>query len=82
MSSITKWGLTIKDVKNAIFGLTFKNYIEGPCKDRDRNGSRLWIFGVEITDIEFYVKLSDNFKGNVAKCISFHEPDFECKYPY
>ena len=82
MSAISKFVITINDVKNAIFGLTFKNYIEGPCRDRDKKGYYLWIFGVEINGIEFYVKLSDNFKGDVAKCILFHEPDFECKYPY
>ena len=82
ISSISKFAITFKDVKNAIFGLTFKSYIEGPSKDRDRKGSHLWIFGVAINGVEFYVKLSDNFKGDVAKCISFHEPTFECKYPY
>ena len=82
MTAITKRGLTIKDVKNAIYGLTYKNYIEGPSKDRDKKSSFLWIFGVELDGIEFYIKLSDNFKGDVAKCISFHEPEFECEYPY
>ncbi|MFH1665657.1 MAG: hypothetical protein ABIA77_05885 [Candidatus Omnitrophota bacterium] len=82
MLSISRRGLTIKDVKTAIYGLTFKNYIVGPVKDRDKKDCCLWIFGVEIDGIEFYVKLSDNFKGDVAKCISFHEPEIECKYPY
>ena len=26
------------------------------------------------------IKLVDNFEGNEAKCISFHEADYECEY--
>lgn len=82
LDSLSQLGVTIDDAKNEIFKLTIKNYISGPSKDKDRTLGNVWIFGTSINGYEIYIKLSDNFKGNMAKCISFHKADFKCKYPY
>ena len=42
----------------------------------------MWDFGYNMDNEEVYIKLSDDFNHSVAKCISFHKPDFVIVYPY
>jgi len=55
---------------------------KGPEKDRDRKRGNIWEFGAEIDNEEVYIKLSDDFSRNIAKCISFHKAEFKISYPY
>lgn len=82
LDCITRLGITIETVKNIIFNLTYKNYMSGPDKDKDRRVGSVWVFGTLVNNTEIYIKLSDNFNFNIAKCISFHEANFKCSYPY
>ncbi|NQU73491.1 MAG: type II toxin-antitoxin system MqsR family toxin [Candidatus Omnitrophica bacterium] len=82
LDCISRLGITIKGAKNIIFGLTYRDYISGPDKDRDRKMGNVWVFGTLVDKTEVYLKLSDNFKCNIAKCISFHEANYRCTYPY
>lgn len=84
---ISSLGLTIKEAIRTIHlptirRLTHKNYCSGPEKDRDIENCNVWVFGVEINNEEIYIKLSDNFKYELAKCISFHEAEHSLKYPH
>lgn len=82
LDDIARFGISISDVKNAIFQLTYKNYVLGPEKDLGNKGYNVWVFGVDIGGNEFYIKLSDDFRGNEARCISFHKADSTCNYQY
>jgi hypothetical protein len=76
-------GITKKDRREILLGLSVEDYCEGPIPDRDRPG-HLWIFGKGIGPQEVYIKLKiaqDN-KDQIAKCISFHIADYSMKFPY
>ena len=62
--------------------LTYENYHRGPEKDRDRKKNSVWIFGAEVDNEEIYIKLSDDFNCDIAKCISFHKAESKINYPY
>lgn len=76
--------LNINDLiaKEIILNLTHKNYSNGPEKDRDREKGNVWKFGSRINGEEVYIKLSDDFTGDKARCISFHKAEFKIEYPY
>ena len=56
-----------------IMPLTYRNYIKGPEQDRDCPKYNVWMFESKYEDTKLYVKLSDNFNNNLAKCISLHK---------
>jgi hypothetical protein len=80
--TLTYLGITPHHVKQVIAGLTYENYCFGPEKDRDRPKGDLWCFGVSYSGEEIYIKLSDNFSYDRAKCISFHVACEKLSYPY
>ena len=82
LDCLSRHGITIKGVKNITLALTYRNYVSGPDKDKDRIIGHMWVFGTKINKTEVYIKLSDNFRFNIAKCISFHEANYKCIYPY
>jgi len=82
MHELAKFGISHDDVEDTVRELTYKDYVSGPSEDYDNKGYYMWVFGKEICEIEMYIKLSDDFRGNVAKCISFHKPKYKLSYPY
>ncbi len=82
MQTITELGISIAQAVNVILELTYKNYVKGPSLDRDRPGQNVWEFGCYLDNNELYIKLSNNFKYGIAKCISFHKANFSITYPY
>lgn len=82
LDAISQLGIKIKQAKAIIMQLTYENYHQGPEKDRDRNVGNIWEFGAKVDSQEVYIKLSDDFSQNIAKCISFHKAEFEISYPY
>ena len=75
-------GITISDVKDTISQLTYKDYSNGPEKDKDRPGNMIWEFGVRMHGEDIYIKLSDDFNFNIAKCLSFHIAAYPIKLPH
>lgn len=82
MESIARLGIGIDDIKDTVYQLTYKDYVSGPSEDFDNKGYNVWVFGATVCGYELYIKLSDDFSGNEAKCLSFHEPESECHYPF
>ncbi len=82
VTTIAYLGITIAYVKTILSQLTYKDYICGPQSDKNRSGSMLWEFGVNLQGEDIYIKLSDDFSFNRAKCISFHIAAFLLVYPY
>ncbi len=82
LDSLAELGITVKQAKNVILGLTLGDYSSGPKKDYDRKGINVWTFSTKINGEEIYIKLSDDFKGDQAKCISFHKAEFPLKKPH
>ena len=79
---IMEMGITIAQVKMTLLGLKVTDYCSGPDEDRDRKGIQIWVFGTKINDHEIYIKLSDDFRGDQAKCLSFHKAEFPLKKPF
>jgi hypothetical protein len=75
-------GITISDVKDTISQLTYKDYMKGPEKDTGRPGNMIWEFGVHMQGEEIYIKLSDDFSFDGAKCLSFHIAVHPIKLPH
>ena len=82
LDTVIYLGITIPYVKMIFSQLTYEDYISGPEKDRDRPSNMIWEFGIHAQGKDIYIKLSDDFSFNKAKCISFHIADYPIKYPY
>ena len=79
---MAEMGIKSPQIQSIILELTQKNYCEGPKSDSKYPNHNVWIFGYDFDEIEIYVKLSDNFSHNIAKCISFHKSKYPLSYPY
>ena len=82
INNIAELGIKPYQVREMILQLTPQNYISGPETDSNFPKHNVWKFGLKLNDIEVYIKLSDNFSFNVAKCISFHKAKFPITYAY
>ena len=82
LQSLAELGITSCQAINIILQLTYKNYSDGPEPDVNYPGHNVWKFGYNLDAEEIYIKLSDDFGSNIAKCISFHKADFIISYPY
>lgn len=61
--------------------LTVEDFYNGPTKDVD-GGPDLWEFGKTVKNKEMYIKISIGNLNKPARCISFHLPEREIKYPF
>lgn len=82
LDSLAQLGITVKQAKGIVLSLVVEDYCSGPEEDQDRKGCSVWVFGTENNGEEIYIKLSDDFRGDQAKCISFHKAEFTLKKPY
>jgi len=80
--TIAHLGITPKQAKQEILGLTYEDYYRGPIPDKDRKGEKFWEFGKIICGEEIFIKLKTISKHSVAVCFSFHIPDKTIEYPY
>ncbi len=81
--SLADLGITKKDCKKEIIGLSVTDYCNGPQPDTDRPGV-IWVFGKKIADKEVYIKVKIAPVGTdkIAKCISFHVAEYPLSYPF
>ena len=82
IDTLARLGITVKHARQIIVQLTYKDYYRGPARDRGGPEFNVWEFGKEINGDQLYIKLSDDFAYDYAKCISFHIAEYEIKYPY
>ena len=69
--------------KKVIENIELLDYSEGPKKDTVYHGSELWVFGKIVKQKEIYIKISmGNQPSSSVICISFHESEYEMKYPF
>ena len=80
--ALLKLGLTKKNAKQEILSLSVADYCSGPEPDKDRAGE-IWEFGKLLNEKEVYIKLkiAQVEKEQIAKCISFHPPEFPLHFP-
>lgn len=80
---IAELGLTFKDVRDIVLGLSVVDYCEGPVQDRDVPGD-LWVFGKVVSNTEVYIKLKLVTVSvlKVVRIISFHTANKALCYPF
>ena len=79
---LTEIGLSIPQAKKIILGLSVIDYSSGPEADKGRHGYNIWTFNIQLDGQEIYIKLSDDFRGLQAKCVSFHKAEHPMKKPF
>jgi len=68
--------------REVIENLLVENYSEGPNDDKLYGIATMWIFGVEVKGIEFYIKISYGRENESVICISFHPSEKPMAYPF
>ena len=83
LESLASLGLTKRNCKDEILGLSVSDFCAGPKPDRDRPGE-IWEFGKTIGAKEVYIKLKVAQVGTekIAKCLSFHIAEFPLRFPF
>lgn len=82
-NTIARLGITIKQAKNEILGLTYENYYRGPIPDTNpKKGGEYWEFGKLICGQEIFIKLKTVSEYNAAICFSFHISERKIEYPF
>ena len=80
--TIARLGITPKQAKEEILGLTYEDYYRGPLPDTGPKGGEYWEFGKTICGQEIFMKLKTVSKHSVAVCFSFHIPEEKIEYPF
>jgi len=67
--------------------ITPEHYVDGPKTDYNFPGEDVWIFGTNIEENEYYIKLKirrfkDDANDALFLCISFHPVEHPLKYPF
>ena len=82
LDTIARLGITSRQAKDEILGLTYEDYYRGPIPDKDSKGSEYWEFGKIICGQEIFIKLKTVSEHGAAICFSFHMPEETIEYPY
>jgi hypothetical protein len=83
LDTIGRLGITIKQAKEEILGLTYEDYYRGPLPDTDpKRRGEYWEFGKLICGQEIFIKLKTVSEYSVAVCFSFHIPARQIEYPF
>ena len=77
---LDRLGLSVRDAKAMILGLTERDYCRGPETDEDGSAGEIWFFGESFNGSAIYIKLK--LDDTAAKCISFHCADYPMRFPY
>ena len=83
LETLAELGLTVRNARDEITGLSVSDYCEGPIPDKDKPGN-VWVFGKEIGGKEVYIKIriASTEDKKIAKCISFHSSRRPLRFPY
>jgi len=82
LDSLARLGITVKQAKEEIMGLTHEDYCRGPLPDMGGKGGKLWEFGKTIGGKEIFIRLKVVLQHKMAKCQSFHIAECPLQYPY
>lgn len=81
--TLVKLGITTAIRDEIVLGLSFRNYVSGPLKDRDGRSGEFWVFGTLEDSKEIYIKLKVyvDRAGKKAFCLSFHLAEHPLSFP-
>lgn len=78
--------MTPNQRKNVLLSLTPECYCAGPQPDDTDEAKDIWVFGIQIENVEIYIKLrvlEDSRRKNTWRAMvwSFHQTEHTMKYP-
>jgi len=82
LDTLARLGITVKQAKEEILGLTYQDYYRGPIPDTSSKRGVYWEFGKSVCGEQIFMKLKADTEHDVAICFSFHVPDEPLEYPY
>lgn len=62
--------------------IDFKDYSEGPLKEKLYGGADMWVFGKIIKKKEVFIKITMGAMNSSVICISFHLAQHRMHYPF
>jgi hypothetical protein len=68
--------------REIIESLKATDYSEGPLEDTLNEGAPLWVFGRTVKSSVVYIKITMGTPNNPVICISFHEAEYEMRFPF
>lgn len=80
MATLLDFELTTAQRKAVIENLEVNDFVEGPIPDKLHHIAELWVFGKEIQNTDFYIKISLGHVNSSAICISFHPSERPLNY--
>lgn len=67
--------------KKIIESILVTDYSEGPLDDNLYGIASMWVFGKQVKNIEYYIKISMGRVNQNGICISFHPSKKPMQYP-
>jgi len=81
--TITRLGLTFREVRSRLLLLRTRDYVSGPEDDRDRRfPGEVWKFRLKVGKTVCYIKLKLEEHNRLVKCLSFHEAEHDLETPF
>jgi hypothetical protein len=82
LETLTRLGINRRHAQDLVTGLKPEDYVSGPAPDRNNPGLEMWVFGLQVTASEVYVKTQVIVEPARCVCISFHEAERPMHYPF
>jgi Motility quorum-sensing regulator, toxin of MqsA len=80
--TLARLGITREEAQSLVMGLTPEHYVRGPDQDDNYPDLEGWVFGLQVTGSEVYVKIQVIVEPARCVCISFHESERPMHYPF
>jgi hypothetical protein len=76
IKSMARLGLSLTNILDELYDLTYNDYVSGPEPDDDRHEKDpVWIFKTVVLHDSFYIKIKIFLENNL-KIISFHIAEY------
>jgi len=82
LEALARLGINRRHAQELVTRLTPVDYVKGPVPDHNNPGLEMWIFGLQVTGSEVYVKLQVIVDPTHCVCVSFHESERPMHYPF
>ena len=82
LDTLARLGINRQHAQALVVGLKPEDYVSGPSPDHNYPGLEMWVFGLQVSGSEVYVKIQVIVEPARCVCISFHESERPMHYPF
>lgn len=82
LDTLARLGINRQHAQALVVGLKPEDYVSGPSPDHNNPGLEMWVFGLQVSGSEVYVKIQVIVEPARCVCISFHESERPMHYPF